>query len=85
MFELPFLRLARGRASLHRPARESLRSFARLLELYPDFSFAADEIHGLIETPEKTFAEYVAHAHAAGDWAKGPSSVHPGNLVAEAR
>jgi len=36
-----------------------------LLNLYPNFAFARDEVSILIETPEKTFAEYVAHARAA--------------------
>ena len=36
-----------------------------MLQLYPDFAFAPDDIHVLINTPEKTFAEYVAHARAA--------------------
>jgi len=36
-----------------------------LLRLYPNFAFAPDDIRILIETPEKTFAEYVAHARAA--------------------
>jgi hypothetical protein len=37
----------------------------RLLNLYPNFAFARDEVSILIETPEKTFAEHVAHARAA--------------------
>ncbi len=37
----------------------------QLLNLYPNFAFARDEVSILIETPEKTFAEYVAHARAA--------------------
>ena len=36
-----------------------------MLALYPDFAFERDDIHILIDTPEKTFAAYVAQARAA--------------------
>jgi len=54
----------------------------QLLNLYPNFAFARDEVAILIETPEKTFAEYVAHARAA---ATGPTVHHlfTGYLVAK--
>ena len=37
---------------------------------------APDETRILIETPEKTLAEYVAHGTRRCDRANGPSSVH---------
>jgi len=64
VFELPFLRSLgvepryTGRAAITALLRQ-------LLKLYPNFAFAPDDIRVLIETPEKTFAEYVAHARAA--------------------
>ena len=64
VFELPFLRSLgvepryTGRAAITALLRQ-------LLTLYPNFAFAPDDIRVLIETPEKTFAEYVAHARAA--------------------
>ena len=64
-------------------AARSPRSFSQLLKLYPNFAFARDDIHILIETPQKTFAEYVAHARAA---ATGRTVHHlfTGYLVAKA-
>ena len=64
VFELPFLRSLgvepryTGRGAITALLRQ-------LLKLYPNFAFAPDDIRVLIETPEKTFAEYVAHARAA--------------------
>jgi uncharacterized protein len=71
-FELPFLR-SLGVAPRYTGRREITALLHQLLTLYPNFAFAPDDIHILIETPKKTFAEYVAHARAA---ATGPSSVH---------
>jgi hypothetical protein len=53
-----------------------------LLEIYPNLAFAPDDTRILIETPEKTFAEYVAHGRAA---ATGRTAHHLfiGYLVAE--
>ena len=34
-------------------------------KLYPDIAFAPNDISVFIETPEKTFAEYVTHMTAA--------------------
>ncbi len=81
-FELPFLR-SLGIEPRYRGRREITALLHKLLELYPDFAFAADDIHILIETPEKTFAEYVAHARAA---MTGRTAHHlfTGYLVAEA-
>jgi hypothetical protein len=81
-FELPFLR-SLGVEPRYSGRREITALLHNLLELYPDFAFAEDDIHILIETPEKTFAEYVAHARAA---ATGRTAHHlfTGYLVAEA-
>ena len=64
LFELPFLR-SLGVEPRHTGRREITALLHRLLDLYPNFAFAPADIHILIETPEKTFAEYVAHARAA--------------------
>ena len=82
VFELPFLR-SLGVQPRYAGRREITALVRRLLELYPNFAFARDDIHILIDTPEKTFAEYVAHARAA---ATGRTVHHlfTGYLVAEA-
>lgn len=82
VFELPFLR-SLGVEPRYTGRREITALIHKLLELYPDFTFAPDEIRVLIDTPDKTFAEYVAHAHAA---ATGRIAHHmfTGYLVAEA-
>jgi len=82
VFELPFLR-SLGVEPRYAGRREITALVHKLLELYPDFAFAPDEVRVLIETPEKTFAEYVAHARAA---ATGRTAHHlfTGYLVAEA-
>jgi len=54
-----------------------------LLKLYPNFAFAPDDIRILIETPDKTFAEYVAHARAAAT-GRTLHQLFTGYLVAEA-
>jgi uncharacterized protein len=81
-FELPFLR-SLGVEPRYTGRREIAALVHKLLELYPDFAFAPDDTRILIETPEKTFAEYVAHARAA---ATGRTAHHlfTGYLVAEA-
>jgi len=81
-FELPFLR-SLGVEPRYSGRGEIITLLAQLLKLYPDFAFAPDDIHILIETPEKTFAEYVAHARAA---ATGRTVHHlfTGYLVAKA-
>ena len=82
VFELPFLR-SLGVEPRYAGRGEITALVHKLLELYPDFAFAPDEVRVLIETPEKTFAEYVAHARAA---ATGRTAHHlfTGYLVAEA-
>jgi hypothetical protein len=81
-FELPFLR-SLGVEPRYAGRREITALLRRLLELYPNFAFAPDDTRILIETPEKTFAEYVAHGRAA---TTGRTAHHlfTGYLVAEA-
>jgi hypothetical protein len=82
VFELPFLR-SLGVKPRYSGRREIVALLHQLLKLYPNFAFARDEVSILIETPEKTFAEYVAHARAA---ATGRTVHHlfTGYLVAKA-
>jgi len=81
-FELSFLR-SLGVEPRYTGRREIAALVHKFLELYPDFAFAPDDTRILIETPQKTFAEYVAHARAA---ATGRTAHHlfTGYLVAEA-
>jgi len=82
VFELPFLR-SLGVEPRYAGRGEITALLQQLLKLYPNFAFAPDDTHILIETPEKTFAEYVAHARAA---ATGRTVHHlfTGYLVAKA-
>src|ERR1700704_4185592 len=82
VFELPFLR-SLGVEPRYTGRREITALVRQLLKLYPNFAFAPDDIRIVIVTPEKTFAEYVAHARAA---ATGRTAHHlfTGYLVAEA-
>ena len=81
-FELPFLR-SLGVAPRYAGRSEITALLHKLHEIYPDFAFAPDETRILIETPEKTFTEYVGHGRAA---ATGRTAHHlfTGYLVAEA-
>jgi hypothetical protein len=80
--KLPFLR-SLGVEPRYTGRREIAALVHKLLEIYPDFAFAPDDTRIRIETPEKTFAEYQAHARAA---ATGRTAHHlfTGCLVAEA-
>jgi len=82
VFELPFLR-SLGVEPRYSGPREITALVQQLLKIYPNFAFAPADIHILIETPEKTLAEYVAHARAA---ATGRTVHHlfTGYIVAEA-
>jgi hypothetical protein len=82
VFELPFLR-SLGVEPRYTGRREIAALVRKLLEIYPDFAFAPDDTRILIETPEKTFAEYQAHARVA---ATGRTAHHlfTGYLVAGA-
>jgi uncharacterized protein len=81
-FELPFLR-SLGVTPRYSGRGEITALLQQLLKLYPNFAFAPEDIHILIETPEKTYAEYVAHARAA---ATGRTLHHlfSGYIVAQA-
>src|SRR3981189_2925475 len=81
VFELPFLP-SLGLEPRYTGRREITALVRKLLEIYPNFAFAPDDTRILIETPEKTFAEYVAHGRVA---ATGRTAHHlfTGYLVAE--
>jgi len=81
-FELPFLH-SLGVGARYTGRREIAGLLHQLLKLYPNFAFAPGDIHVLIETPEKTFAEYVAHARAAAT-GRMLHQLFTGYLVAEA-
>ncbi|MEA3133514.1 MAG: hypothetical protein QOG17_1360 [Gammaproteobacteria bacterium] len=81
-FELPFLR-SLGVGARYTGRREIAALLNQLLKLYPNFAFVPDDIHILIETPEKTFAEYVAHARAVAT-GRTFHNLFTGYLVAEA-
>ena len=82
VFELPFLR-SLGVEPRYTGRREISALVQRLLEIYPNFAFAPDDTRILIETPDKTFAEYVAHARAAAT-GRTLHQLFTGYLVAEA-
>jgi uncharacterized protein len=82
VFELPFLR-SLGVKPRYTGRREITALVNKLLEIYPNFVFAPDETRVLIETPEKTFAEYVSHARAAAT-GRTAHQLFTGYLVAEA-
>jgi len=81
VFELPFLR-SLGATPRYTGRGEITALLKQLLNIYPNVAFAPNEIRILIDTPEKTFAEYVTHARAA---ATGRTVHHlfTGYLVAE--
>ena len=64
-------------------AAPAVQVVASGLNFPTNFAFAPDDIHILIETPEKTFAEYVAHARAAAT-GRTLHQLFTGYLVAEA-
>jgi uncharacterized protein len=81
-FELPFLR-SLGVGPRYTGRREIAAFLHKVHQLYPNFAFAAGDIHVLIETPEKTFAEYVAHVRAAAT-GRTVHTLFTGYLVAKA-
>jgi len=81
-FELPFLR-SLGVKPRYAGRGEVAALLHQLLKLYPNFAFAPEDVHVLIETPEKTFAEYAVHARAA-DTGRTLHQLFTGYLVAEA-
>jgi uncharacterized protein len=82
VFELPFLR-SLGVEPRYTGRGEITALVRKLLEIYPNFAFAPDDTRILIETPDKTFAEYVGRGRAA---ATGRTAHHlfTGYVVAEA-
>ena len=82
VFELPFLR-SLGVEPRYTGRGEITALLQQLLKLYPNFAFAPDDIRVLIETPEKTFAEYEVHARAAAT-GRTLHQLFTGYLVAEA-
>ena len=64
VFELPFLRSLGVQARF--VGRQEIAALVRQLQtLYPDVAFQPEDIRILIETPDKTFGEWVTHATAA--------------------
>src|SRR5580765_980374 len=63
-FELPFMR-SLGVEARHSGRRDIAAFLGQFLKLYPDVAFAPGDIRVLIETPDKTFAEYVTHMISA--------------------
>ena len=82
VLELPFLR-SLGVQPRYTGRSEIAACLRQLRKLYPDVAFAPNDINVLIETPDKTFAEYVTHMTAA---ATGRLLHHlfTGYLIAEA-
>lgn len=81
VFELPFLS-SLGVGPRYTGRSEITALLHQLLKLYPNFAFLPGDIRILIETPEKTFAEYVAHARAAAT-GRTLHQLFTGYLVAE--
>jgi uncharacterized protein len=64
VFEMPYL-VSVG-VEPRAEGRDNIRAFiAGVAELYPDFTFAAQDVTVLIDTPTQAFAEYVSHPTAA--------------------
>ena len=61
---LPFRR-SLGVEARYTGRREITALVRKLIEIYPNFSFAPDDTRILIETPDKTFTEYVGRGRAA--------------------
>ena len=80
--ELPFLR-SLGVEPRYTGRSEIAACLRQLRKLYPDVAFAPKDTTVLIETPEKTLAEYVAHMTAAAT-GRLLHQLFTGYLVAEA-
>jgi uncharacterized protein len=64
VFEMPYL-VSVG-IEPRAEGRENIRRFiSGVRELYPDFTFDADDVTVLIDTPTQAFAEYISHPTAA--------------------
>ena len=64
VFELPYLR-SLGVGPRYVGRREITALLNQLLNLYPNFAFAPDDILILIETPDKTFARSLRPARSS--------------------
>jgi len=64
VLELPFLR-SLGVEPRYAGRHEIAACLRQLRKLYPDVAFAPNDTTVLIETPDKTLAEYVTHMTAA--------------------
>ena len=82
VLELPFLR-SLGVEPRYSGRREIAACLRQLRKLYPDVAFAPSDTTVLIETPEKTFAEYVTHTTASAT-GRLLHQLFTGYLVAEA-
>jgi hypothetical protein len=64
VFEMPYL-VSLGMEPRY-VGRDNIRGLiSAVLDLYPDWSFAAEDVKVLIETPTQAFGEYIAHPTAA--------------------
>ena len=82
VLELPFLR-SLGVGARYAGRREIAALLHQLRKLYPDIAFAPNDINVFIETPDKTFAEYVTHMTSAAT-GRLLHQLFTGYLVAEA-
>ena len=82
VLELPFLR-SLGVQPRYTGRSEIAACLRQLRKLYPDVAFAPNDTTVLIETPDKTFAEYVTHMTAAAT-GRVRHQLFTGYLVAEA-
>src|SRR5882762_6092498 len=82
VLELPFSR-SLGVGPRYAGRHEIAALLHQLRKLYPDVAFAPNDINVLIETPDKTFAEYVTHM-TAGATGRVLHQLFTGYLVAEA-
>jgi uncharacterized protein len=64
VFEMPYL-VSVGLEPRAKGRDEIRRFIAQVVELYPDFTFDADEVTVLIDTATQAFAEYVTHPTSA--------------------
>ena len=82
VLELPFLR-SLGVEPRYTGRRDIAACLRQLCKLYPDIAFAPNDTRVLIETPDKTFAEYITHMTAAAT-GRLLHQLFTGYLVAEA-
>jgi len=82
VLELPFLR-SLGVQPRYTGRSEIAACLRQLRKLYPDVAFAPNDTTVLIETPDKTLAEYVTHMTAAST-GRLLHQLFTGYLVAEA-